>query len=509
MSRVDIVIPPLALNSVPNYGVALLKGHLESKGHEVTVRDLDKELYVPEILEELRGRYSDRVDIESVLNMPTHHVLASLFYRHDEVREVVKLLVSQESLYEGEDLERYVDSLMTSKTVRALEGGFKRWKRDILDDGADVVALSMTWQSALPAALRLARDLKTENPAVPIVAGGFAVHDAIKGLERLPWIDYLVLGEGEIALESILRDIAGGSKPKRVIEGTPLDINETAMPDYEGFDLEKYRHLLPASFSRGCIYRCRFCVERSFWPVYRRKKPEAVVKEMENGMERFDCDQFFFSDSLVNGDVTTLKKACETIERERLDAFWGGQASTRKMTKETLGAMAGAGARVICYGIESASVTTIERMAKGTDMEFIKETLRETWAQGIWTFTYWLFGFPGERKENLEDDYRFLEENRDFIGSAIFHRFELMKHSDVQANPGRYGVRPTLDPRLERVRELLLSEPFDVSEGMTYRQSLEQEVYARNYFNPRNRLTTFPPMTRKDLDLFLAKKMAG
>ena len=503
------MIPPLAFNAVPNHGVAQLKGYLEPNGHEVVIRDLDKELYVPEILDELRVHYLDRVEIESVLSMPTYPMLAGLFYPPEDVREVVKLLVAHEALYDGEELDSYVDSLISSRTTRALEAGHRRWTREILGNGTDVVALSVGWQSALPSALRLARDLKAENPDTLIIAGGFMVHDVIAGLEKIPWIDCMVVGEGELAFEKILQDLKEGKRPPKTVQGTPMDINELPFPDFDGFDLSKYRHVLPSTFSRGCIYKCRFCFERSFWPVYRRRKPEVIVREIKHSMDQFGCDQFFFTDSLVNGDINVLSKTCDMMKTEELDVFWGGQASTRKMSGETLRNMASAGAGVLYYGIESASKKMIESMGKGTDINFIREILKETWEAGIWTLTYWIFGFPGEGKEDLEEDYRFLEENRDYVGSAMYHRYELLKGSEVYANQDEHGVHLAVHQKLDRIRELRLTLPFETERGLTYRQSLEQEVYARNVFNPRNHITSFPPFTRDEHERFKEKRKAA
>ena len=509
MSRIDLVIPPLAFNAVPNHGVAQLKSHMEAQGHEVAIKDLDKELYVPEILDELRSHYLDRVEIESVLSMPTYPTLAGLFYPPDQVGDVVKTLIADECLYDGEELESYVDKVMSSHTAKAIEAGHKRWMREILDDGADIVAISVGWQSALPSALRLARDLKSERPDLFVIAGGFMVHDVIRGLERIPWIDCLVVGEGEVAFAGVVDELKGGKAPPKVVDGKPLHIDNLPFPDFDGFDLSKYRHVLPSTFSRGCIYRCKFCFERSFWPVYRRRKPETIVAEMKHSIDKFGCDQFFFTDSLVNGDITTLNRTCDMIMDEGIDAFWGGQASTRKMTKETLKNMAAAGAGALYYGVESASKRMIERMGKGTDIDFITDILRESWEAGIWTLTYWIFGFPGEAKEDIEEDFRFLELNRDHVGTAVYHRFELLRGSEVHANHEKYGVHPVADPRLERIRELRLSAPFEVERGMTYRASLEQEIYARTLFNRNNRFTMFPPFTREEFEAFKAKKIAA
>ena len=73
------------------------------------------------------------------------------------------------------------------------------------DDPPDVVALSFLSTTTYPAAKSMARSLKSEQPAVPIIVGGvFATMNADRVLEDCPSMDCLGVGEGEELLPDYL-----------------------------------------------------------------------------------------------------------------------------------------------------------------------------------------------------------------------------------------------------------------------------------------------------------------
>jgi len=196
-----------------------------------------------------------------------------------------------------------------------------------------------------------------------IVIGGPGVHTQGKTLLEQGHVDYWVVGEGELALKSLFEgedDYPGinGREPKQID-----DIENLPLPNYEFFDLSRYDWILdtPDVFiygSRGCVRSCTFCDVASYWPKFRWRSGNSIADEMIMNYEKFGIKNFYFSDSLLNGNVKEFK-----IFLNRLSKFddakkfrWGGYAIIRPKNQhpaELFDQMKAAGGRFLSVGVES------------------------------------------------------------------------------------------------------------------------------------------------------------
>ena len=120
---------------------------------------------------------------------------------------------------------------------------------------------------------KLGDDLKQILPQVPIICGGPEVsYDAKDFLNRHPWADGILVGEREEAFYQLLRGFQGEISLEQVpslvwrqgehlVENplaAPLPLEEIPFPYQEGEDLSN--HILYYESSRGCPFRCRYCL---------------------------------------------------------------------------------------------------------------------------------------------------------------------------------------------------------------------------------------------------------
>jgi radical SAM superfamily enzyme YgiQ (UPF0313 family) len=152
--------------------------------------------------------------------------------------------------------------------------------RLVRDLAPDVVGLSiMTFQRRT--ALRLIRLIRSLEPNVVIVAGGYDPSLAAHVYEPpSSGVDFIVRGEGEITFRSLLRAIAAGGDPSGIAglsyrtpagrfahnparDVSGLDSGEIALPNRAARVLEGYtflgRPIDIVETSRGCTYDCSFC----------------------------------------------------------------------------------------------------------------------------------------------------------------------------------------------------------------------------------------------------------
>jgi radical SAM superfamily enzyme YgiQ (UPF0313 family) len=129
----------------------------------------------------------------------------------------------------------------------------------------DVVLVSFyIWSSKY--CFRFCDLLKQANPNIKILAGGPELDWRDKEFfTKYPYIDFIVVGEGEIACQKILQDIVNGTVNKRIYQEPRMKDLDIPSPYIAGiFDELMANHTdiewIPTlETDRGCPYACTFC----------------------------------------------------------------------------------------------------------------------------------------------------------------------------------------------------------------------------------------------------------
>ncbi|PIU02293.1 hypothetical protein COT66_00995 [Candidatus Shapirobacteria bacterium CG09_land_8_20_14_0_10_49_15] len=148
-------------------------------------------------------------------------------------------------------------------------------------------------------ALDLARGIKQQNPALPIVFGGFHPTSVPEVVIKQKSVDIICIGEGEQAFVELVKSLSGKrsnyriknlwfKKDGRVIKNEirPLleDLDQLPFPDKDLFFsqlpfLSKY-YLMMAT--RGCPYRCTYCGNHVKAKIYRGKGKYLRIRSVAN-----------------------------------------------------------------------------------------------------------------------------------------------------------------------------------------------------------------------------------
>jgi radical SAM superfamily enzyme YgiQ (UPF0313 family) len=168
-------------------------------------------------------------------------------------------------------------------------------------------------------------------PSLKTVMGGgiFADHMSLGSpnfqsfLERTPYIDHIIVGEGEILFLKLLEKEF--DEEKRVytrddIKGEFFEMTSAGLPDFTDFDLDDYS-VLGSYASRSCPYQCGFCAETIMWGKYRKKNADQVVRELESLYETYHSQLFLMSDSLLNPIIDDLAREMQLLKRA---LYWDG-----------------------------------------------------------------------------------------------------------------------------------------------------------------------------------------
>ena len=137
----------------------------------------------------------------------------------------------------------------------------------------DIVTFSCYIWNITPT-LVVAKKIKELNPSIKILLGGPEVSYEYDEVIAQPYIDYIIVGEGEIPMQSFLDNYPNiQSVPNLVSKNDNGQIAFT--PQSVTFDLKNYQGINPYQYdspsdlknkigyietSRGCPYKCEFCL---------------------------------------------------------------------------------------------------------------------------------------------------------------------------------------------------------------------------------------------------------
>jgi len=263
--------------------------------------------------------------------------------------------------------------------------------------------------SAAKVAPKIAERVKEENPNVIIVFGGHhASFNAKRILQKYPFVDIVVRGEGEYTCLEVakqlekrrdLKDVDGITYRKngRIVSNPdrPLNMNVDALPfpdrnlpaiDYSssifGVKISSRKFTALVS-SRGCPFNCLFCGIRKFARrVWRPRSVENVVEELEY-LRSEGYEQFLFADDNFTLSAKRVSKLCRQIKRMDRDIEWFCDSRVDHVSYDMFREMADAGCRCIFFGIESANQRILDYYRKGITPEQAESAVRKTRKAGI------------------------------------------------------------------------------------------------------------------------------
>ena len=320
-------------------------------------------------------------------------------------------------------------------------------KQRIKDSKADVFGISSSFTPYHREALEIARIIKQWDERKIVVMGGAHVSCDPKGVLRSPFVDYVVLGEGEVRFPLLLEQIGKGKvKNNEMIDGigyrkdgeiqiNPLqnfirDLDSLPHPTRELLDLDRYRMRKKRSTmiitSRGCPHGCAYCSAHLVMGTsFRTRTPEAILKEMMECQKQYGIRIFDIEDDNFTFDQQRAKQLMNLIiekfgeEKIELSAMNG--ISFASLDGELLKSMKRAGFHTINLSYVSTDPTTKERMGRPKAKTEFDEILEEAERVGLNVIAYAILGMPGQTIEEMVDTLIYLMGKKVLIGPSVYY----------------------------------------------------------------------------------------
>jgi radical SAM superfamily enzyme YgiQ (UPF0313 family) len=358
-----------------------------------------------------------------------------------------------------------------------------RYLLELLEKETPGVLGISVYKGTFAASLFAFKRTREKYPHIKTVMGGGIFADQLaKGspnfqyfLDRTPYIDKIIVGEGEQLFLKLLRGELPGTQrvyTLQDIKGEHLDLTSALLPDFSDFDIAHYPQLA-AYTSRSCPFQCGFCAETVNWGKYRRKKAPHVVKELTRLYNTHGCQLYLMTDSLLNPIVTDL--AGELIDSDTA-IYWDGylRADNLACDEENVFLWRRGGFYRARLGIESGSPRILQAMDKHITPHQIRTAVSNLARAGIKTSTYWVIGYPGETEADFQASLDIIEELKDDIYEAECNPFRFYLTAQVQSGAWLEAHKPVpLYPG--KTQELLILQTWILEKAGTSRE----ELYSR------------------------------
>lgn len=377
---------------------------------------------------------------------------------------------------------------------------------------AEVIGVTCSATCLSAEALQTIHLCRRLMPHSKIVAGGS--HFTLMAepiLQEVKDLDYIVLGEGEIALSQLLRNLSnedGLQKVKGIAyreNGKVLltgrqpiipNLDSLPLPAYHLIDLEREayywhgmgRRAFGLSTSRGCGDRCAYCSETRFWEgIWRGRSGKKVVEEIAHLYHRYGKNLFVFNENTFNWSRRRMEEFIEELGRSGLRIHFWFQSRVRDILRDEdlIPEMKRLGLYEVMLGIESIDPAVLDRYEKQQTRDMAQKAIDILRKNDIMVMANVMFGDWDDSEETLKEIYQFVKKQSDFLvltlttplpGTRYFEEAERLGRIR-ERDFGKYDfMHPIMDTKFLSAEEV---------------QRLHQAYLRKYYTQPRILLGAF------------------
>lgn len=300
------------------------------------------------------------------------------------------------------------------------------------------------------------------HPAIKVIAGGSNVLD-----NQYIGIDLFFKGFTEGAIDDIIEYLKTGEYgllPVETIETHGVKEVVNCTHHYEKFDLSllnteyldsDYIHpneALPIEFSRGCIFKCKFCN----YPLLGKnpndmsyfKKEENLLRELTTNYEKFKTLHYFVLDDTFNERTDKIEMMLRIRDKSKLDLSFVGfnriELLARK--KEQIPLLKDLNFIGFHFGLESLNFPSAKSIGKGIQLTEILSTidrLRTVYDDKLAITSNILIGLPHETRDTINAAIPMYSDELAGIDRVTFSGLVITNQthgeSEFFKNPEKYG----------------------------------------------------------------------
>jgi len=361
----------------------------------------------------------------------------------------------------------------------------------------------------------LAKGFKEIFPLIPVLVGGPHATTYPEHVMRSPSVDFLIIGEGELATSAFVEYMDG----KRKLESIPNliyrkdeglhqnelapfieDLDSLPFPAYDLIPLERYYNIPRCGIiysrkryaaiitSRGCPYRCAYC-HRVLGKKYRPRSSENVVDEMSWLVKKFKMGEFIIMDDMFNLQPERINRIAELIIERNLDIKMSFPIGLRGdiMTEESVKLLKEAGMFRCMYAVETASERLQRLLNKNLDIEKVLKIIETTRKHGVMVHGSFMLGFPTESEDEAKATIDCALKSK--LHTAAFYRVIPYYGTELRELAVREGIKIPDEPDSYEFHKSDAVNVSSMSNKVLTR--LRRKAYRKFYLSPKRLWSIF------------------
>jgi len=316
----------------------------------------------------------------------------------------------------------------------------KKVKEKIREFKPDIVGVSCIFSTQSKNAKHILKLVKETDESIITLTGGSHPTYALEDMLDLDYLDFIVMGEGELPTSQLLnalnnrkdiskiKGLAGKIGDKKFVnleKQYVKDLNELDFPARHLLNMEQYfkinlpqnpypkgKRVTQLTTSRGCSAKCIFCTTTNFWGNrYRPRSPQNVIDEVREMKKKYNIDEIQITD-----DNFTLRKkrAIEILDGIKdFDLKWCAPQGVAAwaLDEEMLEKMKESGCYQLTFGVESGNQEVLNKIVKKPlRLEKVKLLVKKAHELGIDVHSFAVCGLPGETIEQMHETYNFVKD---------------------------------------------------------------------------------------------------
>jgi anaerobic magnesium-protoporphyrin IX monomethyl ester cyclase len=284
---------------------------------------------------------------------------------------------------------------------------------------------------------------------VPFVIGGVHPSTVPEKIFEDEIFDYLCVGEGDHAFLELVEAIEKGEDTTNIMNidakvddkiyksvQRPLiqNLDELPLPD-KGLFYDRgafYRSLLIMT-SRGCPFKCSFCVNNFYnelkesheRPV-RQKSVDYTIREVESVLGYGNPQTIDFLDDIFGLQPAWLEEFA-SVYPKKIGLPFLCNVYPSAVTKKYAALLKKAGCAIVPMGIQSGSPELRKKMFRKETNEQIEQSNRYLTEAGIQVYAEFIFGYtdetPAQMWESVELGKKIMSNGSTSLGTFIFYPF--------------------------------------------------------------------------------------
>jgi anaerobic magnesium-protoporphyrin IX monomethyl ester cyclase len=356
---------------------------------------------------------------------------------------------------------------------------------------------------------------KNINKNIKTVLGGANASSGGKPfIETNTVCDFVLTGEGDLTFVELIESIKidkgfdkiGGLMYRengsvKVVPKTKYieDLDSIPFPARHLLPMDKYLEIATAHSgyknkpftamisSRGCPAKCSFCSLANHWgKVQRKRSAKNILDEIEYLIKEYGIKEIHFEDDNLTADKKRALEIFNGMIERKFNISWvvpSGMAIF-SLDDELLEKMKESGCYSISLAIENANQDILTKlMNKPVDLKKVKPLVDKIRKLGMDARGFFILGFPGETKADMERTIQFAKELE--LDWSYFFLFSPLPETSIYKTciEKGYMKESDFDPLRSFHEPAIVTEEFDQEYLKELREKAIVEVNFKNNAN--------------------------